>query len=767
MTKLSACLAFLQVVITAAIATLVTAPGTPGQRLLHQHRSNRQIHDGLFTINNQNPQISMSRIQPLPPGVVPEDATVLTSDSMPANTKYVPEVGNGHLATVVQSDTIFMNGLYNGANITSHRARIPSTAGYSVTPVSPPGLTRKYTLDIGRGVFTESHAGPGVSVSLRTYAHRQLTRALVNELILTRDDIGTDVEVMINLNTGPASVDVEFTNGTMGSIIGTTLAAEFPEISPRTKYVVELNTKMCVCCMLYVSCMVSFTSCLLNVFEYWQFFISVKQIVYKINYMFDKTQRQFLSGQLLANHVQGWNQIWQKGRVDVKGDITIARHNYGCFYYIFSSLPFNGNRKDWPFIGLSPGGLAHGVEGKDYYGHVFWDQDTWMFPPIALLHPDLGRTIVETRTKTLKTAQIWAKESGYEGARFPWESAYTGLETCPAIPVGVMEVHINGDVAMMVRQYWQLTQDRQLMVNASGAGIVWETAKYWASRATYTPKTDTYSIYKVMPPDEFHSPVNDSAYTNNIASINLRFANQLAREFNQPENSTWAEISDKLRLLYDPVLDYHPEFDGYSLNDRTKQADVVLLGFPLMVAMNETTRRNDMIFYEQVNYRGSTPVGPAPAMTWGAFIIGWLELGEEAKAADLFNRSVLNSQQPFLVWSEDADGGGATNFLTGMGGYLQMILFGYGGCRIYDDMLTFNPILITRTTEVTFTGIDYRNCSFDLGYDQDNMTLTQTSDGQSRLGLEVKFQAANRWQKLITGQATTVKRQEFAVRAAQ
>ena len=45
----------------------------------------------------------------------------------------------------------------------------------------------------------------------------------------------------------------------------------------------------------------------------------------------------------------------------------------------------------------------------------------------------------------------------------------------------------------------------------------------------------------------------------------------------------------------------------------------------------------------------STPQGPAPAMTWGMFLIGWLELGNEDKAETLLARSIQNAQSPFLV----------------------------------------------------------------------------------------------------------------------
>ena len=33
---------------------------------------------------------------------------------MPSDLRYMPSVGNGHLATNIYSDTIYMNGVYNG-----------------------------------------------------------------------------------------------------------------------------------------------------------------------------------------------------------------------------------------------------------------------------------------------------------------------------------------------------------------------------------------------------------------------------------------------------------------------------------------------------------------------------------------------------------------------------------------------------------------------------------------------------------------------------
>ena len=66
---------------------------------------------------------------------------------------------------------------------------------------------------------------------------------------------------------------------------------------------------------------------------------------------------------LFSSHVTEWTGLWARGRVDVEGNLTLARINYASLYYITSSLPLHEDRL-WPFVGLSPGGLAHGSDGK-------------------------------------------------------------------------------------------------------------------------------------------------------------------------------------------------------------------------------------------------------------------------------------------------------------------------------------------------------------------------------------------------------------------
>ena len=80
-----------------------------------------------------------------------------------------------------------------------------------------------------------------------------------------------------------------------------------------------------------------------------------------------------------------------------------------------------------------------------------------------------------------------------------------------------------------------------------------------------------------------------------------------------------------MTLEYDAELNYHPQYRGYKPGTIIKQADTVLAGYPLMLDMDETTRENDLLMYESVTDPGG------PAMTWGMFSIGYLELGQYDK----------------------------------------------------------------------------------------------------------------------------------------
>ena len=165
----------------------------------------------------------------------------------------------------------------------------------------------------------------------------------------------------------------------------------------------------------------------------------------------------------------------------------------------------------------------------------------------------------------------------------------------------------------------------------------------------------------------------------------------------------------RLSLQYDAELDYHPQFEGYEPGTVIKQADTVLAGYPLMYPMNPSTRLHDLEQYEAVTDPGG------PAMTWAMFAVGQLDLGHTGTAESLFRRSYQPYYHPpFYMWTENVNGTGAVNFLTGMGGFLQSVMFGYFGVRTRLDRMEFNPLLPPNTSTMEMIGVNYYGNEFDI-----------------------------------------------------
>ncbi|KAK3591601.1 hypothetical protein CHS0354_013784 [Potamilus streckersoni] len=600
---------------------------------------------------------------------------------------------------------------------------------------------------VSQRVFTERYQGARFSVTLDIYAHRGLSRLIVSEVTLQADtDLHQNLTAYLSVNRGPDSDDIDFKDS----------PSDVPDLNYMYGTIKETETATSerVPVHIYYSSVPDSVTLQAGqgATRIQLFLMSVSPFKNESRFYVEEGLQLFFGKVFEYNHTMAWSQIWSKGRLDMEGDKTIATMNYACLYYILSSLP--SEETSCQFVGLSPGDLAHGAKEQDYQGHVFWDQETWMYPPILALHADMAKTIVGTRIRTLGSAIQIAENRGYRGAQYPWESAFTGFPSSPSPETLTYEQHITGDIALAFRQYLMITRDTDILTNGGLLEAVMNISEFWASRVIHNGPKNRYEILDVMPPDEYHWPVNNSVYTNCIAQIALLLPKYAMGLLHQKAPVKYEEIANKMYIPFDNQLQYHPEYDGYTPNVTVKQADVVLLGYPLMVNMTPTVRKNDLVMYEKV-----TPGGPA--MTWGMFAIGWLELGDSKKADDLFRRQLLNAQAPFNVWTESSSGDGAVNFITGMGGYLQSIIYGYGGFRLYSEKLDLNPIMPDGITRFNITGFDYLQGSLDFSFQNDIMTVTLTSAAKVRLALETYFEPLVVQLKL--SQPVTVRRQKASI----
>ncbi|MEO5745754.1 MAG: hypothetical protein ABIQ53_14355, partial [Terracoccus sp.] len=258
----------------------------------------------------------------------------------------------------------------------------------------------------------------------------------------------------------------------------------------------------------------------------------------------------------LVDSARAWEAMWEDCDVEIEGDpAATAAVRYGIYQLLIAA-----NGED-PTVNIG----AKSLTGEGYRGHVFWDTEVMMLPFFVHTQPKTARSLVEYRHHTLPGARVVAAESGYRGARFPWESADSGLEECPrTTPDGANifwtrdeEVHVSADVAYGILTYASVTGDDDLLFGA-GAETIFETSRFWVSRAEPAPEEadGTHSITTVMGPDEFHSHVNDNAFTNRLAGWHLDQAVRLHERMAREAPDALARVSSALGLSGEEVQEW-------------------------------------------------------------------------------------------------------------------------------------------------------------------------------------------------------------------
>ncbi|NXQ18088.1 PGGHG glucosidase, partial [Peucedramus taeniatus] len=661
------------------------------------------------------------------------DPGVFTATALPGDPRLLPTVTNAFLGTRVFRDILHAAGVYSGAAGDTHRADVPSPLGLRMAAPGARSLAESFALDNWTGTFSHTIQSPGYTATHQLYAHHSLVHLMAFSVTIRRLDGSTHpATVQLQSLFVPQSQDLHLTPGPdfQGAhyIYGQTLV---PEVEGGPRPTVH---------MLWTPIPRSLTLGGEERERCWQFLTAVAGSEEEAKRSYSEGLSLAAAGSLHRSHIRAWAALRRGCSVELDGPLALRQALHGCLYYLLSAIPPRDSPAA-PFHGISPGGLSNGTRGEDYWGHVFWDQDTWMFPNILLLHPGAARAILHYRIRTLEGARRNAREQGYEGAKFPWESAATGREVCPEEIYGAQEIHVTGDVLMAFEQYYYTTQDQKLFLEDGGWELVEAVAQYWCSRMVWSEEEQLYHIRGVMPPDEYHSQVDNSAYTNAVARRSLNFATDMARDLLFPVPEEWEDRARKIKVPFDEERKYHPEYDGYSPGEPVKQADVVLLGFPLMHPMSAEVRRNDLEMYEPV----TDPAGPA--MTWSMFAVGWLELKELQRAWSQLEKCFSNITEPFKVWVENSDGSGAVNFLTGMGGFLQVVLFGFTGFRITRSGLLFDPAFPHDITKLKVSSISYLGNKLEVTITREEirMEVTETSRDPRASPLEAVLESGQRF----------------------
>jgi len=464
---------------------------------------------------------------------------------------------------------------------------------------------------------------------------------------------------------------------------------------------------------------------------------------------------------VLEEHEEGWARRWQAGCVTVDGDDAAQRALRFALYHLSGAA---NPRDDRVSIG------ARALTGEDYHGHVFWDTEIYLLPYYTLTWPDAARALLMYRFHTLDGARAKAVRLGWRGALYAWESADCGDETAPAqvlgpdrqvinVLSGTQEQHISADVAYAVWQYWEATRDEAFLLEA-GAEILFETSRFWASRAVLEADGRRH-IRGVIGPDEYHEGIDDNAFTNVMARWNIRRALEVAELLRERWPARWASLSGLLGLGddelgswrsvaetiatgFDPGTGLYAQFEGYfELEDidlssydgrsvamdvvlgreRTqhsqvvKQADVVALLALLPAEFPGDSGAANFRYYEPRCSHGSSLSRCMHALVAA-------RLGESSMALRYFRETAaidLDDQHAAIA-------GGV--HIAAQGGIWMTAVFGFAGMSLRNEGLAFDPQFPDGWRTVSF-GVAWRGRRVTIRIDQDGKLVEATlEDGE-------------------------------------
>jgi trehalose/maltose hydrolase-like predicted phosphorylase len=372
---------------------------------------------------------------------------------------------------------------------------------------------------------------------------------------------------------------------------------------------------------------------------------------------------------------QSWDDMWT-GRIELVGAPSRWQALVdAAFFYLHTSVHPSSPTSSGIF------GLAYWPDYHYYRGHVMWDLETFVVPPLILTHPQCACTLLEYRSKHVEAARLNAAMNGYQGVQFPWESGIQyGEESAPGEgAASAHEDHVSLDVAFAFSQLLHATNDWRW-----GREHAWKVlagvADWVQSRGSVTKRG--FEIHDVNGVAEKQGTVSNNAYVNMAASVALREAVALAPALGQEPDEGWAESARNVYLpMNGRVIKNHDAYRKTEEKGETPEAAAGL--FPLSYECRPEVERATFEFYLGLadRYVGA----PMLSALLGVYAA---RIGDRERALELFERGYAAFVvDPFSVTTEYdrevfPEQPVAAPFAANTGGFLTSCLYGLPGLRL-------------------------------------------------------------------------------------
>jgi alpha,alpha-trehalase len=265
--------------------------------------------------------------------------------------------------------------------------------------------------------------------------------------------------------------------------------------------------------------------------------------------------------QLLRTHRAAWRSLWRRADVELElePDASDGKPDDGVLlrlqiFHLLQTVSENTR-------GLDVSVPARGLHGEAYRGHIFWDE-LFILPFYLQSFPEINRSLTRYRYFRLTAARSYARECGYRGAMFPWQSSSNGREETQYVHLNPrsgtwdpdhsrLQRHINAAIVYNIWQHYLVTR-RRPFIEQYGAEIILEIARFWSSISQYNERTERYDIHGVIGPDEYHEKYPDvaegglrnNAYTNIMAVWCIERALEVLNKIDPERRNDLIDILD-------------------------------------------------------------------------------------------------------------------------------------------------------------------------------------------------------------------------------
>jgi maltose phosphorylase len=329
------------------------------------------------------------------------------------------------------------------------------------------------------------------------------------------------------------------------------------------------------------------------------------------------------------------------------------------------------------------------------------------------------------RYKHLGKAIENAKKLGFkDGAAFYPFVTMNGEECHNEWEITFEEIHRTSAMAYAMRDYIDYTGDKDYLAEY-GLEVLIGISRFWAQRVNWSNEKSKYVILGVTGPNEYENNVNNNWYTNYLGAWTLRFTLQAldfvkqnhAQRYTEivsktafkeaEETAKWKDITEKMYYPKDEKRGVILQQDGFldkelisvkdlpaserPLNQKwswdrilrscfIKQADVLQGIFLFEDDFDLATIKKNFDFYEPMTVHESS-LSPC------VHVILASKIGYKQQAYEFYLRTARLDLDDYNNDTEEGC------HITSMAGTWMSVVKGFGGMRVRDGKLHFNPFI--------------------------------------------------------------------------